>query len=154
MSIGQKLNKPEAIIVDLDGTLTNCDHRVHLVDQETPEWNSFYNAMGEDELNAWCKRIIESFQREDVSIILITGRPSNYRDLTMEWLSRHNITYSNLYMRDHEDFRSDATIKREFYESKVKDVYQTIFVLDDRKSVVEMWREIGLTCLQPQWGEF
>ncbi len=154
MSIGLKLNKAEAIIVDLDGTLTNCDHRVHLVEKEHQEWKAFYNAMGEDALNAWCKRIIDTFSKEDVSIILITGRPSNYRDLTMDWLSRHNIKYCNLYMRDQDDYRSDAIIKREFYERKVKDEYETLFVLDDRKSVVEMWRELGLTCLQPQWGEF
>lgn len=148
------MNKTEAIIVDLDGTLTDCSHRVHFVEKDKKDWKSFYDGMGEDQINTWCQRIIESFSRENVSIILITGRPSSYRDLTMEWLSRHNIKFNHLYMRDAKDFRSDALIKKEFYEEDVKEHYNILFVLDDRKSVVSMWRDLGLTCLQPEWGDF
>ena len=152
--MSSKQTKKKAIIVDLDGTLTNLDQRVHLVQRNEPNWKEFYDGMGEDKVNAWCESIVRLFHADNNAIILITGRPSNYENLTKDWLARHNIPYSYLYMRDSSDYRSDALIKREIYDKYVKDTFDVHFVLDDRKSVVTMWREIGLTCLQPDWGEF
>ena len=42
----------------------------------------------------------------------------------------------------------DAENKKFFYQTKIKDKYQIDFVLEDRNSVVKMWREIGLVCFQ------
>ena len=36
----------------------------------------------------------------------------------------------------------------------IKDKYQVDYVLDDRNQVVEMWRSLGLTCLQVADGDF
>ena len=36
----------------------------------------------------------------------------------------------------------------------IKDKYRVLFVLDDRNQVVDMWRDIGLTCLQVADGNF
>ncbi len=144
----------EVLIVDLDGTLTNCEHRVHYVECDEPDWKSFYKGMIDDPINEWCKRIIETFSRDNVEIIFITGRPQTYRNLSEEWLRKHQIVYKSLYMRDEEDHRDDHLVKKEIYLNHVKDKFKTLFVLDDRKSVVTMWRGQGLTCLQPDWGEF
>ena len=42
----------------------------------------------------------------------------------------------------------------ELYEQHVKDHYDVLCVFDDRNQVVDMWREIGLKCLQVQPGDF
>lgn len=36
------------IIVDLDGTLANIDHRLHYIKQNKPDWNAFYGACKDD----------------------------------------------------------------------------------------------------------
>jgi hypothetical protein len=45
-------------------------------------------------------------------------------------------------------------VKREIYRNLIEPKHNVWFVLDDRNSVVKMWREIGLTCLQVEEGNY
>ena len=56
-------------------------------------------------------------------------------------------------MRGAEDHRPDHVVKREILNNGI-DKTKVWFVLDDRKSVVDMWRKSGLRCLQVQEGDF
>ena len=42
----------------------------------------------------------------------------------------------------------------EIFENDIRPYYNIDYVLDDRNQVVEMWRSIGLTCLQVAEGNF
>jgi len=147
-------DRKNAIIIDLDGTLANCDHRVHHLEGETKDWPSFYKGLVDDELNSWCKELMEAMSSKGHELIIVTGREAKYKDETKVWLEKHGISYKYLYMRDHDDHRSDSVVKKDIYINEIEQKYHVVFVLDDRKSVVKMWREIGLTCLQCDWGEF
>jgi hypothetical protein len=57
-------------------------------------------------------------------------------------------------MRKKGDFRKDSVVKKEIYEKYIKDNFNILFCLDDRNQVVNMWREIGIKCLQVQDGDF
>ena len=57
-------------------------------------------------------------------------------------------------MRQDDDYRFDEIIKEEIYTNNIKDNFKVLFVLDDRTKVVNMWRKIGLTCLQVDNGDF
>lgn len=57
-------------------------------------------------------------------------------------------------MRPEGDIRKDSIVKREIFENYIRDYYNIQFVLDDRNQVVEMWRSLGLKCLQVQEGDF
>ncbi|MGH7203736.1 MAG: AAA family ATPase, partial [Candidatus Levyibacteriota bacterium] len=53
------------------------------------------------------------------------------------------------------DFRKDAVVKKELYETHISGKYEVLFVLDDRDQVVEMWRkDLGLPCFQVDYGNF
>ena len=141
--------KKKAIICDLDGTLALLNGR------------SPYDASRaeEDLLNDPVANLIEVYAHQklhDIDLILMSGRDDVYRPQTERWLKKHNIThYKALYMRKAGDKRKDSIVKRELYEKHVKDTYDVLFVLDDRDQVVEMWRkELGLTCLQVEYGDF
>lgn len=144
----------EVIIVDLDGTLANCEHRVHHVQSSPKDWKSFNAKIGEDSLNAWCKRIIDSVAAQGIETILLTGRSEATREVTENWLDTHGVSFQSLFMRGVDDDRSDSAIKSEIYKSQIEPHYKTLFVIEDRKSVVEMWRDINVTCLQCDWGDF
>lgn len=45
-------------------------------------------------------------------------------------------------------------MKKEIYEKYIKGKYNVMGVFDDRDRVVEMWRSIGLTCFQVDYGKF
>ncbi len=143
-----------AIIVDLDGTLSDAEHRVYLLKETKKNWKEFNARMVEDEINLWCYEIICAMKYRGYKIIFVTGRGEVYRPHTEKWLEKHSVSYDALHMRKSKDRRDDWLVKKEIYENEIKANFDTLFVLDDRKSVVEMWRDIGLVCLQCEWGDF
>jgi hypothetical protein len=138
---------PKAIICDIDGTIALVGDR-----------NLFDPTSGEDGLNYPIANILQVYDQQtifDVSLLLITGRDEKYRKHTENWLSKHGIThYKKLYMRPTGDFRKDFVVKKEIYEQEIQDVFEVLFVLEDRDQVVKMWRGEGLTCLQVAYGDF
>jgi len=146
--------KKKCIIVDLDGTLTNCEHRVHHVQKSPKDWDSFNAEMVGDTLNEWCAELISGMRKQGCVIILLTGRDDDYRSHTESWLKKHSIVYDELYMRKAQDHRSDHIIKSETFLEFIAPQYETLFVVEDRLSVVEMWRKLNVTCLQCDWGNF
>lgn len=135
-----------AIIIDLDGTLANVEHRIHHVRGEGKKnWKKFFEGMAKDEPMEWCRFLTNNLP---ATIILLTGRPADYEIVTREWLKAKEIKYDILLMRNSGDFRPDTIVKKEIYESRVKDFFDVLFVVEDREAVVKMWRDLGLVCLQ------
>jgi acid phosphatase class B len=144
----------KAIIVDLDGTLTNVEHRVHHVRLDPKNWKEFNDLMIHDPIHSWCSELIFAMKARGYKIIFVTGRGEDYRDQTESWLKKHQVNYDELYMRKVNDFREDADVKEEIYHQEIEKKNQVLFVVDDRKSVVARWRELDLVCLQCDWGDF
>lgn len=135
---------PRAVIVDIDGTLAHKHDR-----------NAYdYQRVDRDECDRIIAELVNQLYRLNYTIIVVSGREDSCRELTINWLKKHMIDYHHLYMRKKGDMRKDRVVKREIYEGHIKDLYSVLFVLDDRNQVVEMWREIGLKCLQVQEGNF
>jgi hypothetical protein len=59
-----------------------------------------------------------------------------------------------LMMRKTGDKRKYSIVKKEIFNEHIKGKYCVDFVLDDRNQVVEMWRKLGLVCLQVAEGNF
>jgi hypothetical protein len=133
-----------AIIVDIDGTLAHKGDR-----------NPFdYKNVDKDTVDEVIMETVNQFYRLNYRVIIVSGREDSCRDLTIQWLNDNMINYHDLYMRKSKDMRKDAIIKKEIYDEFIKEHYSVLFVLDDRNQVVEMWREIGLKCLQVAEGDF
>ena len=75
-------------------------------------------------------------------------------DETKQWLEDNSIRYDQLLMRGTGDNSPDIIVKKAIFDVYIKDNYNIEFVLDDRNQVVEMWRSLGLKCLQVQDGDF
>ncbi len=57
-------------------------------------------------------------------------------------------------MRREGDYRQDFVVKSEILDRILAEDNEIAFIVDDRPSVVSMWRERGLTCLQCRdWDE-
>ena len=149
--------KHKAIIVDIDGTLADITHRRHFVEGEKKDWKSFNGAMAEDKLNLWCAELVETMYRQGYCIIFVTGRHAEYKQLTDAFIKKHIFPYQRywkLFTRNSGDYRKDTIVKQEIYEGDIEPYYDVLFAIDDRQSVVDMWRSIGLTCLQCDKGDF
>lgn len=146
--------KRAAIIVDLDGTLCDTKHRQHLVEKK--KWDEFYEALVDDRPHDWCERLVQAMGEKGYEIVFVSGRPEKYRTATLDWFDRVDSDFRcyPLFMRKDGDFRQDAIIKEEIYREHIEPQFDVQFCVDDRKQVVDMWRSIGLTCLQCAEGNF
>lgn len=154
--------KAKAIICDIDGTLANDDHRKEAVKDIVgnvkwgkEDYDRYYELMCGDTPFDHIREILHRFEN-DHKIIFVTGRPYRYNNITLNWITAHTNLKNDvtLLMRREDDYRCDTIIKTETYENFIKPTYDVQFVLEDRKKVVAMWRNIGLFCLEVQESNF
>lgn len=142
------------IIVDLDGTVCNHDHRAHFAEEK--DWDAYHAKLIGDTVNHHIVSILEAMSASHYYILACTGRPEKYRLKTIEWLATNQVPIDDILMRPNNNFDSDANLKIELvseYFDGFGEEYVN-FVLDDRDSVVEAWRDNNFKCLQVQEGNF
>lgn len=135
------------IIVDLDGTLADIGHRRRFVERRPKDWRSFFGGMHLDPLNEWCRALMVAMQEAGFRIDIVSGRPDSYEKVIREWLLRHHVPFHSLHLRREGDYRADDIVKKEILDRHFRKE-EILFVVDDRESVVRMWRREGLICLQ------
>lgn len=144
----------KTVIIDLDGTLANVDHRLHLIRREKPDWDAFYAACDKDTPNIWCMVFIHSFMSFGQPFEIVTARRSSEKTKTADWMRDYfGFVPPITWLRHGEDYRPDDEIKEEWLKKFGPE--NILFVIDDRQRVVDMWRRNGVTCLQcAQWDEY
>jgi predicted kinase len=135
---------PEAVIVDIDGTLANHEgvrgpydaHLYHL-----------------DTVHMPIKRIV-NLLAESIDVLVTSGRDAAYRNATDNWLTANDIWFDKLIMRKAGDRRNDAIVKEELFWEQIAPYHNVIAAFDDRNRVVDQWRAMGIKTLQVQPGDF
>ena len=131
--------------MDIDGTIALAE-----------SGRSYYDSTRvlEDSVNVPIAEIVKFYSKQGILIIIASGRKDDCRADTETWLKCNDIPYNLLLMRSADDSRKDSITKSELYDNNIKGKYEILFVLDDRKQIVDKWRELGLTCLQVADGNF
>jgi hypothetical protein len=138
----------KTIIVDLDGTLADVRHRLsHVQTPGRKDWKAFFAGMDLDPLNVWCRELMVAMKNAGFGIAIVSGRPDEYEEVIVNWLKQYDIPYDALHLRRHGDRRPDNVVKRQILQNHFNKK-EILFVVDDRASVVQMWRSEGLVCLQ------
>lgn len=137
--------RPEAVIVDIDGTVALHGTR-----------NPYdYSRVHEDRPNEAVVDLVKLLHEEGYEIIFCSGRDEASRKETLAWLQEHlSLVNPCLFMRPDGDMRKDRVVKLELFDKYIRHEYNVKFVLDDRSQVVDMWRELGLPCFQVAPGDF
>jgi predicted secreted acid phosphatase len=153
-------NKRMAIIVDLDGTLCNSKHREHhLYSKEgKPDWATWDSLVHLDTPNEWCVKLVTAMRSRGCILIFLTGRGERIREPTQTWLAANlpaeTLKDSILLMRGLDDRRPDTVVKMRHYRRTIEPQYEVLFCVDDRDTVVDMFRKIDLTVLHcDRWGD-
>jgi predicted kinase len=140
-----KPGTPKAVLVDIDGTTALMAARSPF--DET--------RVHEDLPNLPVITVIRAMAAAGNEIVFLSGRTDGCRTATHEWLLEHvRVPFHGLYMRPAGDGRKDSSVKLELFDRHIRDSYDVTCILDDRDQVVEMWRSLGLTCLQVAPGNF
>ncbi len=145
------------VIFDIDGTLADCQHRIHWVRSNPKNWAAFNRGIPNDVPNHDICNLLRMFHEAGSTVLIATGRNENDRGATERWLTDvANLggLWSRLYMRRGNDFRSDDVVKAEILDQMIADGFNPTMAIDDRDQVVRMWRQRGIRCLQVAPGDF
>lgn len=136
---------PKAVIFDVDGTLAKMNGRSPF------EWDRVDEDLPKTEIISLAKM----YKNSGYKLIIFTGRDGVCLELTKSWLDKFEVPYDDVFIRPKGDQRKDSIIKKELFEENIRGKYNIDLVVDDRDQVVKMWRtELGLTCLQVDYGNF
>lgn len=143
----QQPDLPRAVICDLDGTLAWMQGR------------SPYDGtkVDKDGVDPQLRDLLILLRHTGLTLLFVSGREGTEecRTKTQKWLESHFDNHGfKLFMRKEKDYRSDEIIKKEIYDSHIKNKYYIATVFDDRNKVVDMWRKEGLLCCQVAEGDF
>lgn len=157
-----EIDKVEACIFDLDGTMCNIDERLKFVkgkdtDSEKvqkADWKNFFKNIPNDHPNVWCLELAWAMRSSDFEVVFASGRPDDHRKATETWLDKYYRLDFQLFMRARGDYRRDDIVKEMILEFELLPRYRILFVVDDRKTVTTMWRKNGIVCLQCHEGDY
>ena len=127
---------PEAIIVDVDGTLAyiNPDNP-----RDPYDGSRAHEDLGDETLVEMLNALDERYY-----IYIVTGRGLRHRQVTEEWLYNHCVPYDHLWTRpDNDTSVPDAWVKYQTAKEIAK-THKIVGVFDDRECVVDMWRAAGI----------
>ena len=149
-----RMNDFKTIIFDIDGTLSDCEHRKHFIIGKKKDFDSFYNAMGDDTVKENIRALCNMYFLSMWNVIICTGRPESYKKITEDWLKDNRVFYNELKMRsDERQNERDVEIKQDML-NEILTKFEVFVAVDDRNQVVDMWRRNGITCLQVAEGNF
>jgi predicted kinase len=139
------ITKPRAVMVDIDGT-------VALLAGRSPYDES---RVLEDRPNTVIIEVIKAMRDSGRTLVFLSGRTSGCFDDTLKWLDIHvGGEFKGPIMRAIGDTRKDSIIKYELFNQHIRDLYNVEVAVDDRDQVVQLWRSLGLVCMQVEYGNF
>lgn len=142
------------VVFDLDGTLAKIDHRVHHVRGGSRNWKQFFAECVNDLPNEPAIEALKAHCDALHRVEIWSGRSDEVRQQTEDWLSDVGIDPFRLTrMRAAGDHSPDVDLKRSWLHS-LHESERPNLIYDDRRRVVDMWRDEGITCFQVAPGDF
>ena len=131
-----------AVITDLDGTLAIANNRRY----------SQFEHVSTDTPDPFVRDILFNLtQNDDRALIVVTGRPDldACREDTERWIEEvAELPHELLLMREAGDHSPDFLVKQRLFREHIVGHYSVDLVLEDKASLVKMWREEGLRCYE------
>lgn len=138
------------VICDLDGTLSDGTHRLHLLPTKdlhlTESWSAFNGAAIGDSPIQNTIDIVNGLWVSGFGVIILTGRSDEVETDTTIWLDRYRVKYDYMIMRRATDNRKDTVIKEEVLRAiGLKNI---TCAFDDSPNVIKHFRGLGITTYQ------
>lgn len=138
------------VIVDLDGTLSDGTHRLHMLPTKdlhlTGSWSEFNRAAQHDAPIQDTIDIVNMLWKAGMGVVILTGRSDEVETETILWLDRHKVKYDWMIMRRAEDNRKDTVIKEEVL--RAIGLQHITCAFDDSPNVIKHFRSLGITTYQ------
>jgi hypothetical protein len=135
------------VLCDVDNTISDARWRDHLIGQ----WDEYYMAGEHDHPVTPMIRLVNSLSLLSARVIHLTGRPEQWRGLTLSWMVRHKVLSHGLLMRPEGDYRPQRELKPALAMEQPW-WPQVRLVVDDREDVLEAFRALGVHTLRAGLG--
>jgi len=142
----------QCYVFDIDGTVSDCSHRVHHITKSPKDWKAFFAADGADEPITHMVDLALHLAKV-APVVFVTARPAEWRASTVAWLARQYLS-GPVYMRAIGDRRDDNIVKSELIDQVIADGFEPIMAFEYRTRVVKMLRARGIPCAQVAEGDF
>jgi len=150
------------VIVDIDGTVAHSATRQAKILQllevtpikEMP-WSELFKDCQLDK-PLWVVIDLILAIANKYHIVFCTSRNETFREKTRAWIDEYiGLWKAPLLMRKSiKDHRSDSIVKPELLKEAGITTKNTAFIIEDKNSIVQTWRDLGFTVLQPINNEY
>lgn len=142
------------LFCDIDGTVADLAHRRVYVATKPKNWSAFEKTIHLDSPIQPIIDAVYTLYNAGWTVVMCTGRGAQNKAVTEKWLEDNGVPYHAMYTRAFKDYRRDDIIKEELLAQARADGYDPDVVFDDRNQVVDMWRRVGVHCVQVVAGDF
>ncbi len=143
-----RIEKKEAIVVDIDGTIADNSHRTHLVEGRKKNWKKFFEKMVDDKPIQQNILLVHKYFKGGHIVIIFTGRYEKDESLTRNWLDKYlGIKEYLLFQRDNNDFRDSKDYKKETL-LKIQENFNIRAIMENDKKIIELCKRMNLTYLE------
>ena len=141
-----KIEPGPAVVVDIDGVLSDAASRQHYLEAPRRNWNAFFEACGDDPVIEEVKVLLDLLDPE-LSVVLLTARPSGCTTSPRRGSGGTASAGTSCSCGPWGDYE----MARDFKQASVWDLRNYGFELrlaieDDRRNV-DMFRSEGVPCI-------
>jgi len=128
-----------AIIFDLEGTLSNCNHRIHYLELKLYElWNI---GLSTDETNEKIVADLKRAKQYGIYVIILSAKPAHYLSFASAWLQAKKIRYDKLILKKDS---TPSVVWKMKKALELKKEFDIISAYDDRRDICRMYHSIGI----------
>ena len=150
------------LILDIDGTINNLQHREHFITQPQPDWDAFLDPrnVALDSPLPEAQEALPALLMHSSSLIFVTGRRASLEIVTVAWLREHYRLLPDedykLFMRPVDSVITASAYKKEALKRVFNEVvfhYDTrpdLVFIDDDPYVLAEYSAHGLTLKAPE----
>lgn len=144
----QDSTKTAAIVVDMDATL--C---LNITGRPFYGEGAAEGMVNDEPITEVCDMIRTLHRSGEYSLIVLSGREDTpeIREATETWLHNHDLWPTEVLLRSIGDYSKGEICKKKLIEHVLKS-YNVKLIIDDNNRCVQMYRDMGLTVLQPNEG--
>jgi hypothetical protein len=137
----------------MDGVLSDAASRQHFIERGRRDWPAFFDACGDDPLIEEVARVVELLD-DELTIVLLTGRPLRVQPQTLAWLRRYGLRWDLLIMRDVGDYSAAREFKRDTVDDLRRYGFDLRLAFEDDRRNLEMFRAEGVPCVYIHSGYY
>ena len=142
-----------AVVFDIDGVLANADGRQHFITSPSRDWHSFFHACDTDKVITETQRLLDIID-PGIVVVLLTGRPIEVSDKTLEWLNTNDLRWDLLIMRKRGDYNASLSFKQQTIRQLRVMGFAVALAFEDDQRNREMFQNEGIPCMYVHSGYY